>query len=127
MAKLGDYFKSRNHTEILRVLSLSEVPLGIRAMAICAGAHPYACSRIIREWVGVGLLEKHGSQCRRTYRLRDDHPEASRLRKLFEADREECIRRDREDLSRRAQVLMDFNRQAHRALRLAKDSLHEAV
>lgn len=127
MYTLGDLLKNKSRTEVLRRLVLLGFPLGIRSLAVLAGAHPYATSRVLGELLEEGLIEKGGTQSRPTYRICEVHPEAERLRLVFEADRNARIRRDREALSCRAQVFLTFNREAQRALRQAKGSLHGSV
>ena len=127
MYTLGDLLKNKTRTEVLRRLVTIGFPLGIRSLAVFAGAHPYATSKVLGELLVEGLVEKGGTKSRPTYCICEVHPEAKRLRLIFEADRDERIRRDREALSCRAQALWMFNRHAQYALRQAKGSLHGSV
>lgn len=127
MTTLGELLKNQTRTEILRILTLHRFPQGIRALAVFAGTHPYATSRVLHELLEEGLIEKGGTKCRPTYCLRTANPEAARLQLLFEADRNELLRREKEDLSSRAREFVTFNRQALCAIQHAKESIHGSV
>ncbi|MCC5850146.1 MAG: hypothetical protein JJU29_18835 [Verrucomicrobia bacterium] len=127
MIPLGELLKNQTRTEVLRKLALLGYPQGVRALAVFAGTHPYATSKALHELLEEGLIEKEGSKSRPTYRFRSAHPESARLQLLFEADRNELLRREREDLSRRAREFLKFNRQALRAIQQAKESIHGPV
>ena len=127
MNSLGQLLKSPTRIEVLRALFSVDFPLGVRALAILAHAHPYAASRVLAELVEEKLVEKTKSQTRPAYRICTNHPEALRLQRFFDADRETLRGQDEEDLSRRAQAFFNFNRQALQMLGQARRSLYGPV
>ncbi len=124
MVSLGQLLKSPVRIDVLRSLFSVEVPLGLRPLARMSQAHPYATSRVLQDLVEETLVEKTSSLTRPTYRICAKHPHASRLRRIFEADRETCVLQEQEDLSRRAQAFVEFNRKALQMLKQARGSMN---
>ena len=127
MKSLGTLLKSPARIEVMRALSSLDVPLGVRPLAVLAKTHPYATLQALRELVEEGVMEKCGTRTRPVYRLDDRSADVSRLRAVFQADRDLRMRADGESLSRRARALMEFNQKALGMLRTARESLNEPV
>jgi DNA-binding IclR family transcriptional regulator len=124
MVSLGQLLKSPVRIDVLRSLFSVEVPLGLRLLARMSQAHPYATSRVLQDLVEETLVEKTSSLTRPMYRICAKHPHASRLRRIFEADRETGVLQEQEDLSRRAQAFVEFNSKALQMLKQARGSMN---
>lgn len=85
-APLNRIFRTEAGVRVLRVLCLTQHPLGASEVATRTRLDPSGVRRALKDLVDQGILETVGAGATRPVRLRMAHPFASSLRSLFRVE-----------------------------------------
>jgi len=84
---LNDLLSTETNVRVLRLLSEVRVPLGRSEVARRVGLAPSGVRRAVDRLVALGIIEAVGTGRRRPVRLREQHPLADTLLRLFRDER----------------------------------------
>jgi hypothetical protein len=124
MTSLGYIFTSRARVALLEALAHLENPVGLRRLSWICDIHPRSAELALKGLIEEKRVLRKMVHSKPTYQWNGNHPEADRLRTLFQIDARERLKATKPLPLNEGKDMMEFMQEAHSIIQLGKEQIH---